>query len=322
MASVMPPPAGTPAPAPRCGDNHIDPGELCDGNCPTCAKTTECLADAHAGSAATCDLLCKWTSITACKSGDGCCPAGCNHAQDNDCAAKCGDSSLDPGEECEAGSGKPCPATCDDGDRCTDDVTTGSAAQCSLKCTHSPLANPPAEECDGIDNDCNGKVDDNVGPYWFADCDHDGYAPQSTGVQSCGRPVDRNGCGWTGLKPLGDSADCDDTTAFRAPDATRAFGLPIRLDMPEAGLPPARDWIYDSNCDGVQEATTKEAWIGTVTNGHLDTISICDVMPNCASTRGPGCITGFSFLGDLVCGQPYGVMTACGGTVDVYFLCK
>lgn len=322
MTPVTPPPAGMPAPGPRCGDNHIDPGEICDGNCPTCTNATACLIEFHTGSAATCDLKCSWTPITACKNDDGCCAPGCTHAKDNDCAAKCGDGTLDPGEECEVGSSKPCPASCDDGDPCTDDGMAGSAAQCSLKCTHSPIAHPPSEVCDGVDNDCDGQIDDGVGSYWFTDCDNDGYAPQSTGVQSCQRPAEKNGCGWTPVKPLNGTADCDDTTVFRAPDSTRVFGLPINVDQPEAGLPPARDWIYDSNCDGVQEATTQQAWIGTVTDKRLDIIRTCEALPDCSKTSGPGCITGFSFLGDLICGQPYDVDTACGGKVDVFFLCK
>lgn len=323
MAPVMmPPPAGMPAPAPRCGDGHVDPGEVCDGNCPVCTKTAACDAVTSVGSAEMCSLKCITAKIATCSSGDGCCPSFCNHANDSDCAPRCGDGALDPGEECEAGSSKPCPSSCDDGDRCTDDSTTGSADQCSLKCVHRPTTSTSSETCDGVDNDCNGKIDDEAGSYWFTDCDHDGYAPQSTGVQSCQRPAESNGCGWTAIKPLTTTVDCDDTTVFRAPESSRVFGLPINVDRPEAGLPPARDWIYDSNCDGVQEATTQQAWLGTVTNSRLDIIRICDTLPDCSSTHGPGCITSFHFLGDLICGQPYGVETACGGTVQVFFLCK
>lgn len=318
-------PAGMPAPPPpmpRCGDNHVDPGEACDGNCPVCSKPSACMTSTQTGSAATCDLRCGATPVTSCAGGDGCCPAGCNHSTDSDCSAKCGDGNLDPGEECEAGSSKPCPASCNDGDPCTDDGSTGSAATCSLKCTHSHVANPPAEVCDGKDNDCNGVIDDNVGTFWFPDCDHDGYAPQSTGTMFCAWPADKDGCGWTSTQPIAGAADCDDHDNFRNPNPDQTFGLPIDLSKPGSGLPPAGDWRFDLDCNGKQEATTERAWVGTWTGTRLDIIPTCDVLPNCAQTAGPGCITGFSFLGNLVCGQPYSVQTACSGNVDVYFLCK
>lgn len=323
MTPVMPPPAGMPAPGPRCGDNHVDPGEVCDGNCPACSKPSACMSSTQTGSASTCDLKCGATPITSCNSGDGCCPTGCNHAMDNDCAAKCGDGTLDPGEECEAGSSKPCPASCDDGDPCTDDGSSGTADTCSLKCTHSHVANPPQETCNGKDDDCNGVVDDNAGDFWFQDCDHDGYAPQTIGIKACFWPPDKDGCGWTRVQPIAGSSDCDDMNAFRAPDPSRTFALPIDLGNPGSGLPPARDWSYDINCDGTQEATTQKAWLGTWSSDNkLNIIEICDSLPDCSKTTGPGCISGFSFLGDLICGQPYSVHTACGGDQNVYFLCK
>ncbi|MCB9674732.1 MAG: putative metal-binding motif-containing protein [Alphaproteobacteria bacterium] len=65
------------------------------------------------------------------------------------------------------------------------------------------------EQCDGVDNDCNGVADDGVANQdWFPDADQDGYG-DATGV-----PV--TDC----LRPVGYSAvptDCDDTTALVNP---------------------------------------------------------------------------------------------------------
>jgi hypothetical protein len=46
-----------------------------------------CRPDVLVGSAAACSAACMVEPITACNSGDGCCPAGCDAATDDDCAA-------------------------------------------------------------------------------------------------------------------------------------------------------------------------------------------------------------------------------------------
>ena len=54
----------------------------------------------------------------------------------------CGNGKLESGEACDKGiaAGKlgACPAGCDDQDPCTNDSLTGSAADCSARCTHQP----------------------------------------------------------------------------------------------------------------------------------------------------------------------------------------
>ncbi len=69
-----------------CGNGQIDTGETCDGDCPsTCDDSDACTTDALIGSAETCNAECSHSSITDCASGDGCCPAGCYDADDDDC---------------------------------------------------------------------------------------------------------------------------------------------------------------------------------------------------------------------------------------------
>jgi hypothetical protein len=157
--------------APRCGDSHVDPGETCDGHCPTtCNDNFACTTDTQTGSAATCNLQCTHAPLSVCTSGDGCCPAGCSWINDNECPRpiECGDGHVDPGETCDGN----CPQSCDDGNPCTTDILSGSVAACNVVCTHSApktaCTNGDAccpAGCSGNDNDChtiecgNGVVD-------------------------------------------------------------------------------------------------------------------------------------------------------------------
>ncbi len=72
--------------APVCGNNVVEPGETCDGNC-SCTASNPCYTTT--GSAATCDLRCQ-QPIRTCSSGDACCAfdgsGGCGASSDSSCA--------------------------------------------------------------------------------------------------------------------------------------------------------------------------------------------------------------------------------------------
>jgi hypothetical protein len=131
-------------PGPTCGDGHVDPGEACDGNCPTsCPAPMGCLRSALKGTATDCTAECVTTEVTTIKVGDGCCPKGADAATDSDCPKSCGDGVVDTTESCEPTSkDKPCPTVsdCDDSDPCTMDTLSGTAEQCTAKCGHTPIA--------------------------------------------------------------------------------------------------------------------------------------------------------------------------------------
>ncbi len=88
------------------------------------------------------------------------------------------------------------------------------------------------EVCDGADNDCDERIDDDDGDLvvdvaWYADADGDGRGDPDTTVASCAPP--------TGF--VADDTDCDDTDGAISPDADEVCEL----------TPPA----VDNDCDGL-----------------------------------------------------------------------
>lgn len=130
--------------APVCGNRVVEPGETCDGQCPaTCEDRDPCTADVMAGTGMECSATCMHAPITAAKSGDGCCPSGQNSTSDGDCKPVCGNGVVESGETCDGN----CPASCDDGDPCTNDQTVGSG--CNVTCSHAAIG-----ACCRADEDC------------------------------------------------------------------------------------------------------------------------------------------------------------------------
>jgi hypothetical protein len=181
------------APSSTCGDGKIEGSEICDGNCPTvdkCPAMNACLAPVITGSAGTCDAHCDTDPITICAKGDGCCPSGCKHPEDDDCSKSCGDGVVDPPESCEpTDPTHPCPTSCDDGMASTKDVLTGAAKECSAKCSNVPITMPisgdgycPAGANANNDRDCSpmcGNKQKETGEECDGDC-----------PTSCPRPGD------------------------------------------------------------------------------------------------------------------------------------
>jgi hypothetical protein len=81
-----------------------------------------------------------------------------------------------------------------------------------------------AEICDGVDNDCNGKVDEGVEELFFADADNDSYGDAETSTPACSAPE--------GF--VSNEDDCNDASADFYPGA------------PEADCTDQNDY----NCDG------------------------------------------------------------------------
>ena len=162
----------------RCGNGIQEAGEACDGNCPTdtsaCPQSNGCQTPVIVGDAASCSAQCVMREVEVCMAGDGCCgAAGCTYANDTDCSPSCGNGMVEDalGELCEPGSvDRPCPTTCDDGDPCTDDITTGTAANCNVRCDHTPVTRttnadgccPPGRGNANNDSDCTAACGNRV----------------------------------------------------------------------------------------------------------------------------------------------------------------
>ncbi len=114
----------------------------------------------------------------------------------------CGDDSTEPADDDGVSESTPTPEPDQDGD--------GYVALEDCDDTNASIHPEATELCDGIDNDCDGSVDEGftLVPY-YVDADQDGHGDPSTETTGCSIP--------TGYVDTGD--DCDDTNPDVHPDA-------------------------------------------------------------------------------------------------------
>ncbi|MBM4365892.1 MAG: putative metal-binding motif-containing protein [Deltaproteobacteria bacterium] len=217
--------------------------------------------------------------LMGCPGGNGDKETGDTEVDPNDCVEEDGDgyctsegdcddndASINPdaAEICD-GLDNNCDGTADEGVTTTfyRDVDTdgfGNAAESTTACEQpegyvtngddcddaEAKAYPGnSEVCDGIDNDCNGTVDDGVGTTYYADADKDGYGDAAGSAVYC-----------EGTQPEGyvlDNTDCDDSTAAAYPGNTEVCDT------------------IDNNCDGnVDEGVTTTYYADTDGDGFGD----------------------------------------------------
>ena len=129
------------------------------------------------------------------------------------------------------------------------------ASTCDNDCDNlSSSINPNQfESCDGLDNNCDGSIDEGVTNTYYADFDSDGYGNPLESVQACSKP----------LGYIDNATDCDDTDASLNPADADSDGYSTcdnDCDDTSSVMNPNRSKScdgLDNNCDGnVDEGVT------------------------------------------------------------------
>jgi len=277
----------------KCGNGVVDPGETCDGNCPTsCSDGNTCTSDRLAGSASQCNAVCEFDPILTCQGGDGCCPGGCTSANDSDCQGPvCGNNTVEAGETCDGN----CPTSCNDNQACTSDRLLGSASQCDALCEFSPVTT-----CRGGDGCCPGGC--------TGANDSDCALPAAYG-QACNRDTDcdsqvcydQGEIGW--LNGYCSEACLSDASC---PGGHCAFmnngsGICVQPCATAADCPRAGYACLDRDADGKKECTGIAAGAGAVGDA-------CEGRADCAGGGEAFCsATGF----EGYCTRPCDVLSPC-----------
>ena len=173
---------------------------------------------------------------------------------DNDCNGDAdGDDAADPStfyvDDDADGHGDP-DNTVESCSQPSDAVSEADADDCDD--TDGGVYPGATERCDGVDEDCDGEVDEDAVDMttWFSDGDGDGYGLSGTGTDACEAPSGH----------VDDETDCDDDDSAVNPGAAEVCneidddcdGL---VDDEDTVTAP-RSWYDDADSDGYGDATT------------------------------------------------------------------
>ena len=170
-------------------------------------------------------------------------PELCNDA-DDDCDGDVDENGTDaPGWYPDAdhdgeGDASAGVAACD-----APDGFTADSSDCDD--TDSAVNTAAEESCNGIDDNCNGDIDEagaTGAPTWYADTDGDGYGDAAAPIDACVQPA----------QTVPDSADCDDSNDSRHPGADESCdGVDDDCDgTPDDNAVDKPIWWADLDHDG------------------------------------------------------------------------
>jgi len=211
-------------PVETCNGVDDDCDTACDNGFACCAgRTRPCTTTCGSTGTQGCTASCAWESI--------CTPPGesCNGA-DDDC-----DTTCDNGFECCAGGTRPCTTTCG---------STGTQG-CTASCAWAVGCAPPAEVCNGVDDDCDGWTDEG--------CSSCTACPGATNVSGGGR--------YTGTLAAGASAQTGSCGGAGA-EVVFTFTTSETRDVFLTSHGSAFDttlYVRDCSCAGTERACSDDA---------------------------------------------------------------
>lgn len=238
-------------------DNRV-PVEV-DGLCfeaqclQTCTSIDDCDDNDPCTGQETCDGsrgVCVDGVTPTCDDGNDCTADRCDGIQGNPADDYCVYELVD-----EDGDGHApdtlgeCGDDCDDGDKT---VFTGAP-----------------ELCDNKDNDCDGMDEGNAKPFWYVDCDEDGFSHSTdNAVQQCDEPTNPPAiCGgggkWTTTAPnKPENTDCNDSDEREKPGDPETTAQCDGLDNDCSGIVDdvaPRRWV-DCDDDGYARNGAQTGW--------------------------------------------------------------
>jgi len=149
------------------------------------------------GSDDDCDGVCD-NGYECCRGGFGSCTTSCGSQGTRQCSSSCQWQTCTPPPESCNGIDDDCDGVCDDGYECC----AGQSGSCSTTCgstgtrrclsdCHWETCVPPAETCNGRDDNCDGNIDE---PFWQYRCPSSGYtySDRNTCNNNCFRTANCN----------------------------------------------------------------------------------------------------------------------------------
>jgi len=143
------------------------------------------------------------------------------------------------------------PSTSEDG--LVDADGDGVTADFDCDDTDASISPSAEESCDGVDNDCDGEVDEGVQSTFYPDVDGDGYGVSDEATEACAAPAGA----------VSQAGDCDDDDASVNPGAIEVCD-PAGIDEDCSGLSNDEDprldtssgerWYVDADGDGFGNA--------------------------------------------------------------------